>query len=325
MRYFITGATGFVGGSLARRLLDQGHDVVAIVRSPEKAADLAARGVEIHLGDVTDKESMRTPMQGADGVFHVAGLYKLGLRDPKPFEAVNVDGSRNVFELMAELDIPKGVYTSTLAVFSDTHGTMVDETYRYDGPHLSNYDRTKWEAHYLVAEPMIAQGLPLVIVQPGAIYGPNDTSGLADILEQTLRGRLAAVPGGAAYCWAHVDDIVTAHMLAMESGRVGDSYIVAGPPATLREAIDLACRIAGRRPPRFTISPAILKGAAAAAAGIGKLVPAAAAQAETLRVAAGVTYLGDNTKARRELGYEPRSLDEGFGEFIPRYMTEGGV
>ncbi len=91
-------------------------------------------------------------------------------------ERIHVQGTRNVLELMRELDIPRGVYTSTLAVFSDTKGRLVDETYRHNGPWLSLYDRTKWLAHYRVAEPMIRQGLPLVIVQPGLVYGPGDTS-----------------------------------------------------------------------------------------------------------------------------------------------------
>src|SRR5579884_4023999 len=117
-------------------------------------------------------------MAGADGVFHIAGWYKIGTRDKSEGERINVLGTRNVLEVMRELGIPKGVYTSTLAVFSDTRGRLVDETYQYTGKHLSEYDRTKWVAHYEVAEPMIARGLPLVIVQPGLVYGPGDTSGV---------------------------------------------------------------------------------------------------------------------------------------------------
>ena len=176
MKYFVTGATGFVGGRVVRQLIDAGNQVVVVVRNPPKAADLANPGVEIHKGDVTDKESMRAPMQGVDGIFHIAGWYKIGVKDKSEGAKINIQGTRYVLELMQEFGIAKGVYTSTLAVFSDTHGRMVDETYRYDGPHLSEYDRTKWVAHYEVAEPMIKAGLPLVIVQPGVIYGPGDTS-----------------------------------------------------------------------------------------------------------------------------------------------------
>jgi len=128
MKYFVTGATGFIGGEVVRQLIAAGHTVVAVVRSPEKAQALTNLGVEIHQGDITDKASLRAPMTGADGVFHIAAWYKLGARDTSVAEKINVQGTRNVLELMQELNIPKGVYTSTVAVFSDTRGKGMDET-----------------------------------------------------------------------------------------------------------------------------------------------------------------------------------------------------
>src|SRR5688572_33391158 len=110
MKYFVTGATGFVGGVLAKKLRKLGHDVHASVRDPEKAKDLQAIGVKLFRGDVTEKESMREGMHGVDGVFHVAGWYKIGVKDKSDGERVNVQGTRNVLELMQELNIPKGVY-----------------------------------------------------------------------------------------------------------------------------------------------------------------------------------------------------------------------
>src|SRR5512138_2972529 len=147
MKYFITGATGFLGGVLARQLREAGHEVNASIRDPGKANELQSLGVTLFKGDVTDKESMRAAMQGVDGVYHVAGWYKIGARDKRDGERVNVQGTRNVLELMKELRIPKGVYTSTLAINSDTHGQKVDENYRFIGRHLSEYDRTKAAAH----------------------------------------------------------------------------------------------------------------------------------------------------------------------------------
>src|SRR5262245_38395123 len=113
MRYFLTGATGFIGGQVARQLVEAGHQVVAVVRSPAKATNLTKMGIEIHQGDVTDMASMRAPMTGADGVFHIAGWYKIGVRDKRDADLINVQGTRNVLELMRELGIRKGVYTST--------------------------------------------------------------------------------------------------------------------------------------------------------------------------------------------------------------------
>src|SRR5215211_3235242 len=191
MKYFVTGATGFVGGVLVKKLRAHGHDVHASVRNPDRASDLQAMGVKLFRGDVTDKESMRDAMVAVDGVYHVAGWYKIGTKNKSDGERVNVQGTRNVLELMQELKIPKGVYTSTCAVNSDTHGKLVDESYHFHGNHISEYDRTKAAAHDIATE-FIAKGLPLVIVMPGLIYGPGDTSSLRESIVSFLKGQLPA-------------------------------------------------------------------------------------------------------------------------------------
>src|SRR5687768_4658173 len=207
------------------------------------------------------KETMRDPMSGVDGLFHIAAWYKLGAKDMSLAEKINVEGTRNVLELMRELRIPKGVYTSTLAVFSDTHGRLVDETHTFSGKHLSVYDRTKADAHK-VADEFIAAGLPLVIVQPGLIYGPGDTSGLRVTLIQYLQGKQPFMPEGTAFCWAHVDDIAKAHRLAMDKGRPGETYIIAGPPHKLTEFFELAEQITGVPAPRLRMPPGMIRATA---------------------------------------------------------------
>ncbi|MFI5134378.1 MAG: NAD-dependent epimerase/dehydratase family protein [Chitinophagales bacterium] len=315
MKFFITGATGFVGGRVAKLLREKNHDVIEMVRNPEKAAELKHIGVTITKGDVTDKESMRDAMRGCDGVFHIAGWYKVGVRDKSPGQKINIDGTRNVLELMKELKIPKGVYTSTLAVNSDTHGKLAAESYHFSGKHLSEYDRTKAEAHR-IAQEFINEGLPLVIVMPGLIYGPDDTSMSGDSMRQYLQKKLPMLPKKAAYCWAHVDDIAMAHWLAIEKGKVGETYIICGPPYTLEDAYALAEKITGIRKPIF-VPPAMMKISAAFASVVEKIIPLPELYSpETLRVAAGVTYLGDNSKARSELGYQPRPLEEGLKETL---------
>src|SRR5258706_14099578 len=131
MKYFVTGATGFVGNVLVRKLREAGHEVNASVRSLDKAKDLQALGVKLFKGDVTDKESMREPMTGVDGVYHVAGWYKIGTKDKSDGEKDNIQVTRNVLELMMELKIPKGVYTSTLAINSDTKDRCEVENYPF--------------------------------------------------------------------------------------------------------------------------------------------------------------------------------------------------
>jgi nucleoside-diphosphate-sugar epimerase len=326
MKYFVTGATGFVGSHVVQQLVDAGHEVVVVVRNPAKAENLTKLGVVVYQGDVTDKESMRTPMQGVDGVFHIAGWYKVGVKDKSEGAKINIGGTRNVLELMKELGIAKGVYTSTLAVNSDTYGKLVDETYHYKGPQLSEYDRTKWVAHYEVADPMIAAGLPLVIVMPGVIYGPGDTSTIRTTFIQYLQRKLPAIPARTAFSWAHVDDIARGHILAMEQGVAGESYIIAGPTHTVVEAMQTAQNITGVPAPRIHVSSAVMKAMAAAMSVVEKVVPVPDDySSEYLRINAGVTYIGSNAKARRELDYSPRSLEDGLRETLTHEMQLLGM
>lgn len=313
MKYFVTGATGFIGGVLVKKLIEAGHEVRASVRSPEKAADLQKLGVKLSRGDVTEKESMREAMTGVDGVFHVAGWYKLGAKDISGAEKVNILGTQNVLELMQELKIPRGVYTSTVAVFSNTHGELKDETYRFTGKHISEYDRTKAAAHD-IAEQFIQNGLPLVIVQPGLVYGPGDTSSVRENLINLIQGKLPMLPKQTAYSWAHVDDVVQGHILAMQKGRLGESYIICGEYATAVEAFTLAAKVAGVRAP-MSVPHQVMSLLSILAGPVDRWMPPTYT-VEGLRVLAGVTYLGDNRKARQELGFNPRPLREGWVKTI---------
>jgi nucleoside-diphosphate-sugar epimerase len=315
MEYFVTGGTGFVGSHLVDQLVDDGHDVVALARTPETAPDFGD-GVDVVEGDITDKDSMREAMAGTDGVFHLAAWYQVGADDVETAERVNVAGTRNVFELLDELDVPKGVYTSTLAIFSDTGGEVVDESYRYDGPHLSVYDRTKWEAHYEVVEPMVEAGVPIVTVMPGVIYGPGARGPMWQLWEGYLSGDLPVIPRETGYCWGHVEDTARAHVDAMERGDPGEEYIVAGEPYTLEAAFDLAEDIVGIDPPR-AISPAFFRGLSRIAGVLERVVTLPPQyRSESLRVLGGATYWGDNAKATRELGLEHRPFEEGLRETL---------
>lgn len=325
MKYFITGATGFVGGRVAHQLRDAGHEVVALVRDPAKAAHLAAAGMQLAPGDVTDKASMRAPMSGSDGVFHVAGWYKVGVKDKTPGVAVNIEGTRNVLDLMQELGIAKGVYTSTLAVNSDTHGVLVDETYRFHGKHLTEYDRTKAAAHDIALQ-LIGTGLPLVIVQPGMIYGPGDQGPSHDLFAQYLTRKLPIAPQRTAFCWAHVDDVARGHLLAMERGMAGESYFLSGPMHALIDVVHMAEQLTGVPAPALTAPPWLMKTMSSVMSLVERVVPVPDSySSEYLRAAAGVTYIGDNAKARRELGWVPRSLADGLPEELQDEMRGLGM
>ncbi len=332
MRYFLTGATGFVGGRLLKQLLDDGHVVHALVRDRAKAGaiqeDAVKRAGRLELveGDITDKESMRIAMDGADGIYHCAAWYKVGNKADRArageAREINVEGTRNVLELMDELAVPKGVYVSTLAVNSDTRGELVDETYKFEGEHLCLYNQTKWEAHYKVAEPMMKAGLPLVVVMPGIIYGPGDTSILRPTIKKYLKRKLFALPKVPEYSWAHVDDVAEACQLAMQKGRVGEKYIISGERYGFAAAFDLMAEISGVPAPTRRLGPGTLRFFGGFMRAFLWMNLPDDFHPEVMRLSAEATYLGDNSKARAELGYEPRSLREGLEETLAAEMGE---
>jgi nucleoside-diphosphate-sugar epimerase len=300
---------------VAGQLLAGGHQVAGLVRDPDRAADLEAAGVELHTGDITDRASVKGAVQGAEGVIHLAAWYEVGTRNDLAV-AINVEGTRNVLEEAWRAGASRIAHISSLAVNSDTHGQVRDETFRFEGEHLSEYDRTKWMAHYEVALPLAEAGAPIVIVQPGVIYGPGDESGMGGLIRRWLAGRTTTYGASSAYCWGHVDDTARGIIQALDRGRAGESYIIAGPVHTLTEAFEIASTITGLAPPRMRVPSGVLGVTAAVLGGLSKLVPALAGQAEVTRIAPA-TYLGDSSKARRELGFEARSLEEGFGELLP--------
>lgn len=326
MKYFVTGATGFIGRHLISQLLESGHTVHALIRDRRKAQFLEDAGVKLFKGDITHRDSITKGMEGTDGIFHLAAWYKIGSRDKHRAYGINVIGTRNVLEIMKTLKIKKGIYTSTLAVFSDTKGQLVDEDYQFKGKHLSEYDKTKWEAHYKIALPMIEEGLPLTIVMPGAVYGPGDTSSVGESFQSYLSEQLPMLPRQTALCWAHVEDIAKGHILAMEKGNSGESYIIAGEPATLIKAFEVAEKITGIPAPKYQIHPGFLKLLSGFLKTMQKFIPIEGSySAEGLRVIAGTTYWGSNQKAQKELGFSPRSIKEGFQQTLEYMMNEMGI
>jgi nucleoside-diphosphate-sugar epimerase len=171
------------------------------------------------------------------------------------------------------------------------------------------YDETKAAGHEIAAA-LAAVGLPVVTAHPGVVYGPGDTSQLGGMIRDVVAGRRPAVPSGGEGCWGYVDDIARGHVLAMERGRVGESYMLAGPRSTLADALQMAAGIAGTKGPRTLPRPAV-RTAAAVAGAVGKVVPLPGEPAaESVRVALA-SYLGSPAKAERELGWTCRSLGDG--------------
>ena len=313
MRYAITGATGFVGGEVVRQLRNDGHEVRALVRDPDRAAALAGLGVELITGDLADLAALRRLTDGTDGLFHLAG-WKLSDLHPELAGPVNVEGTRNALTAARETGVPRVVHTSALAVNSDTHGDVVDESFRFTGTHRTEYDETKAEAHDIALD-FAAAGLPVVIVMPGLVYGPGDTGLTGRLIRQVAQGRLLMVPAGGGVCWGYIVDIARGHLLAMQRGTPGESYMLAGPRGSVADGLMKVAAFAGTRPPPTL--PA--KGVWLPESVTGRpdrWVPLPSEFAAESKRPSLPTYYGTAEKAERELGWTCRGIDDGLRETV---------
>jgi dihydroflavonol-4-reductase len=309
----VTGGAGFIGRAVIERLAARGDHVTALVRDPAKAAHLGS-AAELVRSDLSDGTALTEAFRGADAVIHGAGQYAIGIKPaerPAMWDA-NVGATERVLDA-AIAAAPRIVYLSTVNVFGDTHGRVADETYRrnLDDGFISYYDETKYRAHE-VAEARIANGAPLVVVQPGTVYGPHDHSLAGEQMALAHAGKLRytalAEFGGA---WVHVHDLADGIVAALDRGRPGEAYILAGEMRTLRQAIDMAARIDGHKPPRLNVPTALLKLTAPLNDRVGGLPLMPKNLADTITAADKVTYYASHAKAERELGFTPRSLAQG--------------
>lgn len=252
MKAFMTGATGFVGGRLARKLRARGDEVVALVRSPSKAQGLVELGCELVEGDLGAEVAIRKGVVGCEAAFHVAADYRSGVpkRDRRSMHEANVHGTELVLDAAIEAGVKKIVYVSTVGYFGNTRGEVVDETFvRTDLDWLSAYDETKYLAHEIAKE-RIEDGAPIVIVQPGGIYGIGDNSDLATLIDRVRTGKVPLLPmGDVGFNFVHVDDVVDGILLAFDKGKVGESYVLGAELTTMRDLVDLICELEGRKPP----------------------------------------------------------------------------
>jgi nucleoside-diphosphate-sugar epimerase len=315
MKAFVTGGAGFIGQHVVRKLLARGYEVYGLSRSEKSAGVLRKLGAQVVPGDISDKESMRESMAGSDVVFHLAGWYDYGQKGRDQAEATNVAGTRTVLQLAHEQGIPRIVYTSTVVVLGNTKGELVDETSFQGGPFLSEYDRTKWLAHYKVAVPLMEKGAPIIIVMPGVAFGPGDTSWLADLMRLFYRGLLLAVPGpDTTVTYAHVEDIAEGIVLAAEKGRIGESYILAGPAVPLGEMVDFWAHLTGKRAPALGIPTKVVRPLAPVVGQAAGALSLPSVFSDELTGTLGATYMGRSDKARAELGWQTRPLQVGMLE-----------
>jgi nucleoside-diphosphate-sugar epimerase len=312
-RIWVSGATGFVGSAVVRHLLNRGDEVLAPVRDPRRAAWLSELGATVIQDDLSDVRRTAESLRDVDGAIHAAGRYRIGIpkSDRGAMWDANIGATTRVLDALEAAGTPRLVYVSTVTVFGDTHGQVVDESFRRtvaDG-FTSWYDETKFGAHEVVLQ-RIAGGAPVVVVLPSQVYGPGDHSEVGEQLRRAHRGQLRYTAlAHVAFGLVHVDDLAVGIVAALDRGEPGQSYILSGPRTTLGEAIEIAARLGGHQVPRLSIPTGVLR----LAAPLGGLVGQPNLR-ETIGASDGVTYWAAPAKAVQELGFEARSIEDGLRE-----------
>jgi nucleoside-diphosphate-sugar epimerase len=319
VRVFVTGGTGFIGGEVVRQLRARGDEVACLVRSPEKGKQLTELGCELIAGDLGDERAIREGMRGRDAVIHAAAVYEVGIpaSERPAMREANVGGTERVLGAALEAKIPKVVYVSTVGVFGNTRGEVVNESYHRDNQaFLSCYEETKYRSHE-VALDRIAKGAPIVIVQPGGVYGPGDHSELGNIIDQTRTGKLKMLMfPETGFNLVHVDDVADGILRAHDSGKVGDSYVLGGEITRMGDMIRKVADISGREAPSRAMPVSLMKMAIPIGPVVGKMLGFPPNLRELIRSSDGVTYWATDDKARQELGYAPRDMDTGLRQTL---------
>ncbi|HEY9748984.1 MAG TPA: NAD-dependent epimerase/dehydratase family protein [Allocoleopsis sp.] len=316
MKALVTGANGFTGSHLVRLLEQRGDQVVGLVRKSSNLSRLADCQVQLVYGDLSDREALRTAMQGVDTVFHTAAYVELGLVNAAEMERVNVEGTRAVMEVAKEMGVGKVVYCSTIGVFGDTQGQVVDETFQRTQKDFSSaYDRTKYEAQVFVDQ-MAQQGLPVVSVMPSGIFGADDPH-FIPVLRQFLKGGLKLWAGGDRVTGVvHVDDLAMAMILAAEKAPPGEHYIISAGDLTTREMFEIVGQQSGVPAPAEA-PKALVRLVGNILDPIGRLFSwQPPLSRERVHYVYDRCVRVDAAKARRELNWQPRSVRETLTEIV---------
>jgi dihydroflavonol-4-reductase len=303
MKVFVTGATGFVTGTVTMNLLARGDHVRALVRDAARGRTLERAGATAVAGDLSDAGALRRGMEGVDAVVHGAAIYEVGiaaLRRPAMYET-NVLGTQRVLEAALTAGVRRVVYVSTCAIFGNTRGAIVDETYTRSGPYTSYYEETKVRAHE-IALGLAARGLSVSIAQPGGVYGPGDSSALGGLMRSFTLGRLPFVPfADTGLNFVHVDDVARGIVLVLDRGEAGRSYVLGGEVARVGDAFAALARVTGRGMPRLRLPYALLQLGALVRPGLREVVTSSK----------DVTFWATDARAKSELGYTSRLLEPG--------------
>jgi dihydroflavonol-4-reductase len=329
-RVLVTGATGFIGSAVVRNLVNRGVHVVAFVERGIDPLNLEGQDVECVEGDVRDGPGVERAVRGCRAVFHVAALYRFWSKDPGEFYAVNVEGTRHVLRAASDAGVERLVYTSTVGTLGlerASGAVPADEHSFPDVRHLyGSYKRSKYVAEHEVLR-AAAEGLPASLVLPTFPLGPGDRAPTptGKLVLDFLNGRM---PGfvDTVLNVVHVDDVAAGHVLALEAGRPGRSYILGGENLTLQDLLGTLASVTGLPEPRLKVPSALSLAVAAVSEVVeGRLlrrhpsVPWEAARMSTS------TMSFDSSRARRELGFSPRPAIEALVDSARWFAASGRV
>lgn len=317
MTTVVTGATGVVGSALLNHLVDGRTAIRALVRG---VAPTLPEGVEAVTGDVLVYPSLERAFQGADLVFHVAGVNKMCVPDATEMFRVNVEGTRNVLKAAAAAGVRRIVYTSSAATIGEPPGTVGSEETVHRDHFYSHYERSKYEAEQVVLTE--GAGLDVVIVNPSSVQGPGRATGTGKILLDLIAGRLSTVVD-TRISIVDIDDCARGHVLASSNGTSGQRYILNSFSMTIQEAVGLLGSVIAR-PLRVKYLPApiaLVGGTVIGAAYrmIGRQAPVCREMVRTL--VHGHVY--DGSRAARELGLSYTPATDTLNRLISWARSEG--
>lgn len=327
MTTLVTGATGFVGSHVARKLVASGKSVRALARPGSRRQALDGVAVEWAEGDLRDVTSLDRALSGVREVFHVAADYRLWSRHPQEIYDSNVNGTRNLLSAALHARVERFVYTSTVATIAVPRGSALpDETNRASVDEMiGNYKRSKLlaEQHALRAA---HEGMPVIIVNPTTPVGPGDwkPTPTGRIILDFLLGRMPAYVD-AGLNFVAVEDVADGHLLAAERGRVGERYLLGGRNMKLKELLDALASITGLPAPTRRIPHGVALAAAIADTAFARLtgreprIPI-----EGVRIARHSMFVND-AKAREELAYSPGPVKAALERAVNWYVASGYV
>lgn len=321
----LTGASGFVGSAVARRLRAAGFPVRALVRTTSPVAHLSDLGLDFVTGDLRDAASVRQAMVGIRYLFHVAADYRLWARNPDELTQTNVAGTRLLMQEAMRAGVERVVYTSSVATLAArTDGVSADETMPLtEDKAIGVYKRSKVAAERAV-EALIAEGLPAVIVNPSTPIGPRDVkpTPTGRIIVEAASGRMPAFVD-TGLNMVHVDDVAAGHFAAFERGRIGERYVLGGQNATLADILATVAGAVGRRPPRIRIPRQALMPFAHVTEAVARVTGREPMLTrDGLRMSKNKMFFS-SAKAEAELGYRARPYREGITDAIEWFRRAG--